>query len=215
MTSSAGDERLRERLRAERDERRRLAELLHDGPVQHVAALVQMTSAVAAALEASDLTAARTVAARAEQVAREAATELRDVVTGIDPAALEREGLAAVVRQLAGRTTERTGIAFQLDLPAAGGLGEGAASGLYQVIREAVDQAARRGPPERIAITLTETERGGIALTIVDDGAAERRQAVIDGLAERATELNGTLEASREGTATTVIVTLPPSAARL
>ena len=37
---------LGERLHAERAERRRIAERLHDGPVQHVAALSQMLDAV-------------------------------------------------------------------------------------------------------------------------------------------------------------------------
>jgi signal transduction histidine kinase len=38
---------------------------------------------------------------------------------------------------------------------------------------------------------------------------------VIDGLAERAAELNGTFEASRDGRWTTIRIILPPSAARL
>ena len=48
MTS---DDALRERLLAERDERRRIAELLHDGPVQHLAALGQMLGAAQHALD--------------------------------------------------------------------------------------------------------------------------------------------------------------------
>jgi hypothetical protein len=38
---------------------------------------------------------------------------------------------------------------------------------------------------------------------------------VIDGLAERAAELNGTFEARRDGRLTTIRLVVPPSAARL
>jgi hypothetical protein len=38
---------------------------------------------------------------------------------------------------------------------------------------------------------------------------------VIDGLAERAGELNGTFDARREGALTTIRLVAPPSAARL
>ena len=48
---------------------------------------------------------------------------------------------------------------------------------------------------------------------MTDDGAHERRQVVLDGLAERAEELNGTFEHDRTDTATTIRITLPPSAA--
>ena len=50
-----------ERLLAERAERRRIAEQLHDGPVQHVAALSQMLDALTHALDSDDLPAGPTV----------------------------------------------------------------------------------------------------------------------------------------------------------
>jgi signal transduction histidine kinase len=83
------------------------------------------------------------------------------------------------------------------------------------VIREALEQAARRGPPSAVRISLVRTPTGGVELVVSDDGAPERRQAVLDGLAERAAELNGSFEASRDETWTTIRIVLPPSAARL
>ena len=50
----SNDHLLAERLLAERAERRRIAEQLHDGPVQHVAALCQMLDAAVQALEEDD-----------------------------------------------------------------------------------------------------------------------------------------------------------------
>lgn len=215
MTSPQDELVLRERLVAERDERRRLAELIHDGPVQHVAAVTQMLDAALQALRANDAEPAGTILVRALAVAREAAAELRAIVTDIEPAALQAMGFAAAVRDLATRVAERRGIACEVELPAASSLGEGASSGLYQIVRECLDQAIRRGPPTRIEVTLREAPSGGVVLEISDDGGVERRQAVLDGLAERAVELNGAFETRRVRGRTRTRVTLPPSATRL
>ncbi|MGB8348864.1 MAG: hypothetical protein WCE47_00390, partial [Gaiella sp.] len=85
----------------------------------------------------------------------------------------------------------------------------------FQVIREALDQAVRRGPPTSVSVRLERTASGGVELVVSDDAAPERRQAVIDGLAERAAELNGTFEARRDGSLNTIRLVVPPSAARL
>jgi two-component system, NarL family, sensor kinase len=203
-----------QRLLAERAERRRIAEQLHDGPVQHVAALSQMLDSAVYALEQNDLAGGKRIAARALQVARDAAEELRGIVTGLEPVALHEIGLDAAVRELAERTLARRGASVEVTIDETG-LGEGARSSLFQVIRESLDQAVRRGPPGTVSVSLTQTPSGGVELLVSDDGGPERRQAVIDGLAERAAELNGTFEARREGPLTTIRLVLPPSAARL
>jgi signal transduction histidine kinase len=208
------DDLLAERLLAERAERRRIAEQLHDGPVQHVAALSQMLDAAVHALEDGEVPSGTRVVARALEVARDAAEELRGIVAGLEPVALQEIGLAAAVGELAERTAGRQGASIEVSVDEEG-VGEGARSSLFQVIREALDQAVRRGPPSRVSVSLVHTPSGGVELVVSDDGAPERRQAVLDGLAERAAELNGTFDARREGRWTTIRVMLPPSAARL
>jgi signal transduction histidine kinase len=213
-TASGGDDdRLRERLRAERDERRRLAELVHDGPVQHLAALGQILDAALLAFDTRDDDDARELVARARAIAREASGDLRDLVAGFEPATLHEDGFAAAVRELADRVGTRRGIAVELDVPAAELLGEGARSGLYQIVREALDQAVRRGPPTRVTISLVQTPVGGVTFELTDDAAQERRQAVLDGLSARADDLNATFSYDRTDAATTIRITLPPSAA--
>jgi signal transduction histidine kinase len=192
-----------------------LSELIHDGPVQHVAAVAQMLDAARVALDDGDVAGARSVLERALVVVREAAADLRDVVAGIEPVVLQEEGFAAAVHELGDRVAGRRGITIELDVGVGDRLGAGAQSGLYQIVREALDQALRRGPPSRVAVRVAETEHGGVALTVHDDGSKERRQAVLDGLAVRAADLNGTFAAVREEHGTTVTVVLPPSAAHL
>jgi signal transduction histidine kinase len=99
--------------------------------------------------------------------------------------------------------------------PTVCGHGESAQAGLYQIVREALDQAIRRGPPTWIGVELRHTPAGGAELVISDDGSGERRQAVLDGLSERASTLNGELAVEQgPGGGTTVRVTVPPSAAQ-
>jgi len=56
---------------------------------------------------------------------------------------------------------------------------------------------------------------GGIELRIADDGGRERREAVLNALAERAAELNGTFACETTDAGTSLAVRLPPSAAQL
>ena len=49
----------------------------------------------------------------------------------------------------------------------------------------------------------------------MDDGGRERREAVLNALAERAAELNGTFSSETTPEGTSVTVRLPPSAAQL
>jgi signal transduction histidine kinase len=211
--ADASDERLRDRIGAEQDERRRLAELIHDGPVQHLAALSQMLDAATISLDRGETAAAREALARALAVAREGAADLRDLVADIEPLSLHEHGFAAAVRDLADRLAARRAIAVDVDAPAGDLLGDRARAGLYQVVREALDQAVRRGPPAHASVSLTQTARGGIQLVITDDAARERRQAVLDGLEERTSDLNGTFTYDRTDAATTITIVLPPSAA--
>jgi signal transduction histidine kinase len=214
LSEASADRGLTERLRAERDERRRLAELIHDGPVQHVAAIAQMLDAAHHALEEGDDEIGRRIVTRALEVAREASADLREIVSGIEPDALSELGFAGAVRELAERLSVRRGVEIELDVDGAGDIGEGAQSGLYQVVREALDQAVRRGPPSRISVSLRETAEG-VELRVADDGGQERRQAVLDGLTQRAAELNGSFASETTDAGTWIAVRLPPSAAHL
>ncbi len=202
-----------ERLRAERDERRRLSELVHDGPVQHLAALGQMLDAAVLALGEGDTAGVASLVTRAREIAREAATDLRDLIAGFEPPALHEDGFAAAVRELTDRIGARRGIEIEVDVPAADLLGERARSGLYQIVRESLDQALRRGPPQKVSVSLRQTPVGGIELSLTDDAAQERRQVVLDALAERTEEMNGGFAYLRTETGTTIQITLPPSAA--
>jgi signal transduction histidine kinase len=205
---------LDERLVAEQDERRRLAELIHDGPVQHLAAIAQMLDAAVATATSGEGDPTRAIVERALVLTREASADLRELVTGLEPDVLRKQGFAIAVHLLVDRVAGRRGIKVETDVVAGDSLGENAQVGLYQIVRESLDQAVRRGPPTRIAVRVTAAANGGVELVVSDNGAGERRQAVLDGLAERAATLNAEFYAEqRPGEGTVVRVAIPPSAA--
>ena len=98
-------------------------------------------------------------------------------------------------------------------MDAAERLAEKTQAAMYQIIREALDQAVRRGPPQTLSVTMRETDDGELETAIADDAPGERRRRSLDELAERARTLNGVLTVDQgEEVGTTVRVVLPPYA---
>jgi signal transduction histidine kinase len=203
-----------ERILAEQEERRRLAELLHDGPVQQLSAISQMLDAGLAELAAGDVARATEVVSRGLELARDAARDLRGLCDDLEPRVLHQLGFAAAAAALARRMSSRHEVEIALDLEPADELGENAAVALYQILREAVEQAVRRGTPSRIEITLNPTDTGGVELVVADDGPPERRAAVLEAFAERAATLNGRFSSEvRYPRGSTLRIDVPPAAA--
>jgi two-component system NarL family sensor kinase len=206
---------LAERVLAEQEERRRLAELLHDGPVQHLAAIAQMLDAGLASLREGETQPADEVLTRGLALARDAMRDLRALCDDLEPKVLSELGFATAVTALARRLSSRHDVEIVLDVDYADELGENAQTALYQILREATDQAVRRGAPTRIEISVRATAIGGAELVVADDGPPERRSAVLEALAERAATLNAKFSSEvRYPRGSTVRIEVPPSAAR-
>jgi two-component system sensor histidine kinase UhpB len=196
---------------AEQDERRRLAIFLHDGPVQHLSGIALMLDAALGAIDSGRPDDARTILAAALDRHRATIRELRDLSFNIEPVVLRDQGFAPAVRALADQVGLEQAVRIDIDVEQGNGLREQVQVGLYQIIRESLTQAVRRGPPKRIAVVLREAEEGGgLELIVEDDGAGERRKASLDSLGERAATLNArfSVEQPPEG-GTRVHVVLP------
>jgi two-component system NarL family sensor kinase len=94
---------LAERILAEQEERRRLAELLHDGPVQQFSALTQMVDAALATLRGGEGRRTDEILERALSLARGATLDLRALCDELEPRALRELGFASAVGALARR----------------------------------------------------------------------------------------------------------------
>jgi signal transduction histidine kinase len=199
---------------AEQEERRRVAELLHDGPIQQLSAISQMLDTGLADLGSGETERATEVFARGLAIARDAARDLRALCDDLEPRVLHQLGFASAAAALSRRISSRHDVEIELDLAQADELGENAAVALYQILRESIEQAVKRGPLTKIEIGLYATSTGGIELVVADDGSPERRAAVLEALAERAATLNASFESEiRNPRGSTLRIDLPPAAA--
>ncbi|MFF0817810.1 sensor histidine kinase [Rhodococcus sp. NPDC003318] len=151
---------LAESMNAEERERRRLAEYLHDGPLQTVLAARMDLD------EALERTPDPSVAA-AEAALRETASQLRSTVTTLHPQVLEQLGLTAALRELAEASARRAGYALDLDLDEVGR--PACQSLLYRTARELVANVERHAGAGTVALHLTRNA-DAIDLVLADDG---------------------------------------------
>ncbi len=199
---------------AEQDERRRIALFLHDGPVQNLSGIALMLDAALHSIEAGRLDEATEVIRRSLERQRTTVRELRDLSFALEPVVLRDQGFGPALRELASQLGERNELRLDLDIEPAEELHGTAQVALYTIIRELLDQAIRRGPPNRIAVAVSLTEDGGSVTTITDDAEPERRRRSLETIDERIRQLHGTIDVTTDDEGTTVVVTLPPYAGK-
>jgi signal transduction histidine kinase len=198
---------------AEQEERRRLANELHDGAVQSLSGIALLLDAGLNSIDEGRTDEAEDIIGRALKRHRATIGQLRDLSFNLEPVVLRDQGFGMAVRAL----TEQIEIAHQVrvDVHVEAGerLTEKTQAALYQIIREALDQAVRRGPPETLSVTVRETDEGGVEALVADDAPGERRRRSLEELAERARTINGDLQVLPGANGgTTIRVVLPPYA---
>jgi signal transduction histidine kinase len=211
----------REQIVASREEeRRRLRRDLHDGLGAQLAGLIMETGAVRRLVHNDPDAAERALLDLREEL-RAAVAEVRRVVLGLRPPALDELGLAGALRARLARLDQEEGedgvtalrVTFDaVDLPPLGAATEVAA---FRIVEEAVTNAIRHAGASRVGVTVW-PEDGGLHLAIEDDGIGLADDPGSTGLGlhsmrERATELGGTfaIGAGAAGRGTRVAVTLP------
>jgi signal transduction histidine kinase len=195
-------------LAAEQDERRRIALFLHDGPVQSLAGVALMLDASLDLIERENLDEARNIIDRALIRTRSTIGELRDLSFNLEPVVLRDHGFAAALDALGQTRAREEKIDVSFDVAAVDALGEREQAALYQIAREALEEAIRRGPPSRFEISAS-TDADALHLVIRDDAPSERRRRALEVLAERARTLGAALALENEDAGTTMILELP------
>ncbi len=199
---------------AEQDERRRLALFLHDGAVQQLSGIALMLDGALHSLEKSEVADARAILDSALRQQRATIRELRDLSFVLEPMVLRDHGFGPALRALADQVAASHELVCDVDTEKAAGIGETASIALYTILRELVDQAVRRGPPKRIAITVVQAGDGELVATVSDDADPERRMRSLEEIEERARQLHGALQVTASGAGTEIRVTLPAHTAR-
>jgi two-component system sensor histidine kinase UhpB len=196
---------------AEQDERRRLANELHDGAVQSLSGVALLLDAGLNSIEEGRLQEAREIIGRALERHRATIGQLRTLSFNLEPVVLRDQGFAPAVRALTDQVELAHRVRVELDVDAAEQLAEQAQAALYQIIREAVNQAVRRGPPKTLTVNVRRADDGSVETSIADDAPGERRRRSLEEMEERARTLTGNLAVEHgEEAGTTVRVVLPP-----
>lgn len=199
---------------------RRLARLgfdLHDGALQHIAALgadlrrlrPQLGAAIAAELDG--------IEGRLGELDR----VLRELAHSLEPASLLRRPLERVIDAEADALTERTGIEVRARVTGDfGAMTQSQKIALIRVVQEAFTNIREHSNATCVELVLT-ASRSCVELQVVDDGdgfevtrtlqsAAQRGRLGLVGSSERVRLLGGTFDIrSKPGGPTTVAVTLP------
>ena len=196
-------------LAAEQDERRRIALFLHDGPVQSLAGVALLLDAATDFVRRGETDRAVEIMETALGRTRTTIGELRDLSFNLEPVVLRDHGLASAVNALGQEKGMEHGIEMNLDVAAAEVLGERAQAALYQIVREALEGAIRRGPPKTFNVAVTHGEQDSLDVLITDDAPSERRRRSIEVLEERARTLGAALTVEQEDSGSTMRLVVP------
>jgi two-component system sensor histidine kinase UhpB len=197
-------------LRAQEEERKRLARDLHDEVNQALTAILLRLEALskdAPPSEARELGEVKALANRAMEELLQLARQLR-------PTALDDHGLVPAIETQVQRFGEQTGIDARIETtgdPA--GLSDDREIVLYRVVQEALSNAAQHSGASRVWVRL-DAVNGSVRLRVADNGqgfspSAPRGSLGLDGMAERARLVDGELKVeSAPNTGTTVTLVL-------
>jgi signal transduction histidine kinase len=205
--------RARERLvLAREEERRRLRRELHDGIGPALAGLTLKTETARALLPAGADGASCRLRDLGEEI-RRTVLDVRRLVEGLRPPALDELGLAGACAQAADRLTAGTELTASVlapeDLPALPAAVEVAA---YRIVVEAVTNTVRHARARYCRVSMSYRD-DALAITVTDDGTGLRATGSHGhGLAimrERAEELGGTATVKNGSPGVTVQARLP------
>jgi len=187
---------------AREDERRRLRRDLHDGLGPQLASQMLELEAVAQ-LMSSNPAKAQSLLASLKDQAEEAILDLRGLVYGLRPPALDDLGLIGALRQSASRY-ESGALRFTFETPEAlPDLPAAVETALYRIAQEAMTNVARHAQATLCTVQLNCTNAYAI-LEVRDNGCGlppnHRSGVGLQAIKERTTELNGqyTLESLPE-----------------
>jgi len=187
-------------------ERRRIERDLHDGAQQRLVSLA-MELGRARAKFASDPEAAEAIVGQAHDQAKEALTELRNLVRGVHPPVLSDRGLDAALSGLAALSP--VPVTVQVDLPERPPASVEAIA--YFVVAEALTNVAKHAKASRALVTVTRS--GGLLNVAISDdgvGGASLTGQGLSGLAARVAGIDGRLlVTSPDGGPTVIEAVLP------
>jgi PAS domain S-box-containing protein len=213
-------------MRAQDDERRRIAQMLHETTAQDLAALkMHLARLTRTGVGLSD--ADRAALRESIDLAERSMTEIRTLSYLLHPPFLDEVGLLSALRWYASGFAERSGIEVDLDLPSTfDRLPQEVETALFRVVQEALINIHHHAESPTALIRLR-VDGHRLTLEIEDRGRGMSSEAIaqlptgggalgvgVAGMRERLQQLGGTLdiESSAGGTTVCAQIPLPPDA---
>jgi two-component system, NarL family, sensor kinase len=148
--------------------RRRLAEAIHDGPLQELSSVELMLASAEQALDHNDDPRARAALTEARSLTRANVTFLRDEIVELGPHAFEELSFEQAVADCIELWERRYGVSVHTDI-AADELRPEVAGPLFRITQEAVTNAGKHAAASAITVRLHGDARTAL-LEIEDDG---------------------------------------------
>jgi PAS domain S-box-containing protein len=149
-------------------EQRRIGQDLHDSVGQELTALNILVGDLAETLQSSTANGPKLIE-RMVQGLKRSQRELRAVLRGLLPVAVDTEGLMAALSDLAERTQQEGKATCTFDCSEPVSVGDNlTATHLYLIAQEAVHNAIKHGQPKHVHITLKSEDH--LLLSVRDDG---------------------------------------------
>ncbi len=206
-------------IRAQEEERRRLAREIHDGPAQVLANVVFRLD-ICQRLLAGDLDKARAEIENLKALVRQSLQEVRKIIFDLRPMALEDLGLIPALRSYLESFGQKTGLSTSIRIEGQGTrLPLSYEVALFRLVQEALSNVAKHAEARTVQVLVHHLPEE-MRVVVLDDGKgfdvaeAMARQGRdhfgLLGMRERIELLGGTLElSSRPGEGTKVSFTVP------
>jgi len=185
---------------------RRIERNLHDGAQAQLVALAMKLGMAREEMVDGDQQVALSLVDNARSDARATLGELRDLVRGVHPVALDA-GLEVALDTLAGRSAIPVGLSVDLPVRPSPAI----ESIAYFCASELVANACKHSDAERVTLEVR-VDRGVLRMRVADDGqgGARAEGGGLSGLADRVSMVDGEIVVdSRPGGPTVVTVNLP------
>jgi signal transduction histidine kinase len=211
----------RRTLRAESEARRRVAETIHDGPVQELIGLDIVLSAARQAVESDDRERGVELLDEARELTERNIRALRDEIVELGPYAFEELRFGTAIENCLPAWRRRFGFEVLVSVQELE-LDSEVEGNLFRIAQEAVVNAGRHARAQAVSISLRQVD-GDVELRVTDDGQGFAHGAPLEptdpghlGLAtmrERAELIGGTLDLATSERGTRVLVRAPLAAA--
>ncbi|HET8673218.1 MAG TPA: ATP-binding protein, partial [Thermoleophilaceae bacterium] len=207
----------RRMIETESEIRRRVAESIHDGPVQELVSLDMILSAISNATRRGDQASTSQLVDEAHSIVERNIQALRDEIVSLGPYAFRELSFETAIDDSVPVWRRRYGLDVKLEIEPLT-LSPELTGPLFQIAQEAVTNAGRHADARHVSLSL-HTRDGVIELRVVDDGKGfgdfwpvstdEAGHIGLSSMRERAEMVGGSLRIESGGRGTTVVARVP------